>query len=450
MRILMLATISAMFVSQPLFASGGSPAEASWPQWRGPHGNGVAEGADPPVEWSETHNVAWKAAIPGRGLSSPIVWGGRIFLLTAVDTGVAGDRSLPPPRTDRRGRPRGGHSAENVLQYTVLALDASSGEIVWQHTARETQPTEGTHTDGSWASMSAVTDGDRLIASFGSAGLYSYSLDGEPQWSVDLGDMTTRNGFGEGSSPVLHGDRVVVNWDHEGPSFVVALDKRTGEELWRRERDEVTSWSTPLVVEQQGRAQVVTSATKRIRSYDLESGDLIWEAEGMTVNTIPTPVHRDGVVYAASGFRGNALLAVRLAGASGNVTGTDSVLWSLGEDMPYVPSPLLYEDTLYFLKRNSGVLTCVDPVSGKKHYGPQRLEKVANVYASPVGAQNRVYIAGRDGHTAVLRRGVSFEILAVNELDEGVDASLAIVGDAIYLRGSHHLYKIQSAGGAVE
>jgi len=262
--------------------------------------------------------------------------------------------------------------------------------------------------------------------------------------------MMTRFGLGEGSSPVLHGDHLVVNWDHEGPSFLVALDKRTGKELWRRDRDEVTSWSTPLVVEQNGRAQVIISATKRIRSYDLETGDLIWEAAGMTTNTIPTPVYQDGVVYAASGFRGNALVAVRLAGASGDVTGTDAVIWSLGEDTPYVPSPLLYDDTLYFLKRNSGVLTCVDPINGQRHYAPQRLKKVANVYASPVGAQDRVYIAGRDGHTAVLRRGVSYEVLAINELSEGVDASLAIVGDAIYLRGSKHLYKIQTSSAEAE
>ena len=449
MRSLLLTALALSLMSPPSETAQEEAAE-NWPQWRGPDGTGVAPGADPPVEWSETRNVAWKAAIPGRGLSSPIVWGDRVFLLTATDTGVAGDRSVPPPRRDRRGRPRAGHVPENVLEYTVLALDTASGEIVWQRTASEAQPGEGTHPDGSWASMSAVSDGERLIASFGSAGLYSYSLEGKQEWSIDLGDMTTRNGFGEGSSPAIHGDHVVVIWDHEGASFVVAIDKRTGEELWRRDRDEVTSWSTPLVVEQGGRAQVITSATKRIRSYDLESGDLIWEAEGMTLNTIPTPVHQDGIVYAASGFRGNALLAVKLAEANGNVTGTDSVMWSLDEDTPYVPSPLLYEDTLYFLKRNSGVLTCVDPVSGKKHYGPQRLEKVANVYASPVGAQNRVYIAGRDGHTAVLRRGVSYEVLAVNELNEGVDASLAIVGDAIYLRGSNHLYKIQGTGGAVE
>ena len=449
MRSLLLTALALSLMSPPGGAAQ-DEATANWPQWRGPEGTGVAPGADPPVEWSETHNVAWKTAIPGRGLSSPIVWGDRVFLLTATDTGVAGDRSVPQPRRDRRGRPRPGHVPENVLEYTVLALDTASGEIVWQRTASVAQPGEGTHPDGSWASMSAVTDGERLIASFGSAGLYSYSLEGKQEWSIDLGDMTTRNGFGEGSSPAIHGDHVVVIWDHEGASFIVALDKRSGEELWRRDRDEVTSWSTPLVVEQGGRAQVITSATKRIRSYDLESGDLIWEAEGMTTNTIPTPVFQNGIVYAASGFRGNALLAVKLAEASGNVTGTDSVMWSLDEDTPYVPSPLLYEDTLYFLKRNSGVLTCVDPVSGKKHYGPQRLEKVANVYASPVGAQNRVYIAGRDGHTAVLRRGVSYEVLAVNELNEGVDASLAIVGDAIYLRGSNHLYKIQGAGGAVE
>ncbi len=410
MRSLLLAALGLSLISAPSEAAP-DEATANWPQWRGPGGTGVARVGNPPLEWGENENIAWKAVVPGKGKSTPIVWGDRVFLLTAIDTGER----------------QGGSGSFNVLQYVVLALDAQSGRVVWRRTAREAQPNDGTHADGTWGSMSAATDGERVIASFGSAGIYSYTFDGEPEWSVDLGDMKTFRGFGEGSSPALHADRLVVNWDHEGPSFVVALDKRSGVELWRTARNEGTSWSTPLVIEQDGRAQVITSATRRVRSYDLESGALIWEAEGMTANTIPTPVHQDGIVYATSGYRGNALLAVRLAGASGDVTGTGAVIWSLGQDTPYVPSPLVYGDTLYFLKSNSGVLTCVDPSDGTKHFGPQRLD-VSNVYASPVGVQDRAYITGRDGHTVVLRRGATYEVLAVNELNEAVDASLAIAG----------------------
>ena len=224
--------------------------------------------------------------------------------------------------------------------------------------------------------------------------------------------------------------------------FISAHDPRTGEELWRVPRDEHTSWATPLVVEHDGRSQIITNATRRVRSYDGKNGELIWETGGMTANAVPSPVAAGGVVYLTSGFRGNALLAIPLASASGDITDSAAIARSLDRDTPYVPSPLLYGDNLYFLKENNGILTCLDPATGDHRFGPQRLEGIEGVYASPVGAAGRVYIAGRNGATLVIRQGPEFEVLAENHLDESFTASAAIAGDEIFLRGQTSLYCI--------
>ncbi len=412
-----------------------SDGEAGWPAWRGPSGAGSAPAGNPPIDWSEDRNVRWKKAVPGLGLSSPIVWGDRLFLTTAVPTGEKAANPRPAGRRD-------GIPPDQVLSYEVHALDRQDGATAWQRTVRTEAPHGGTHPDGAWAAGSPVTDGETLIAFFGSQGLYAFDLDGTELWRRDLGDMRTRFGFGEGSSPALHGDRVFVVWDHEDESFVVALDKNTGEEIWRRERDEMTAWATPLVVEHGGRTQVVTSATRRVRSYDAATGETIWETTGMTLNAIPSPVSADGVVYLTSGFRGSKLLAVRLDGAEGDITGTDRVAWSVDRDTPYVPSPLLHEGVIYFTKVNSGILSAYDAATGEAHYGNQRLGAVRNVYASPVAVGDRVYFSSRDGEFLVAKAGPIFEVLAENELDDRFDASPAIVGDAIYLRGRGNLYCI--------
>lgn len=420
--------------------------ERYWPQWRGPLFNGVAPHARPPVEWSETKNVRWKVEIPGKGSATPVVWGDRIYVLTAVPTGepvpAAPDPSSSSGAPAPGGRPRLSVPADRVQRFTLLALDRASGRIVWQKVLREALPHEGTHATGTFASASAVTDGEVVIASFGSHGLYALDPEGRLLWEKDLGDMTVKLSFGEGSSPALHGDRVFLQWDHEGESFLVALDRRTGRELWRRPREEKTSWATPLVVEHGGATQVVTSATAKVRSYDAASGELLWETGGMTQNAIPTPVQKDGLVILTSGFRGNALLAVRLAEAKGDISGSPAVAWSLDRDTPYVPSPLLYGDELYVLKGNSGLLSCFDARTGDRAYGPERIEGVPNVYASPLGADGRVYVAGREGATAVVRAGRAFEVLATNTLEDGFDASPVAVDSELYLRGRRFLYRI--------
>ena len=416
--------------------------DGDWPQWRGPHANGVAPGADPPVEWGEGKNIKWKVEIPGQGHASPIVLGDRVFILTAIETDKPGKPRQPEGEqtTGRRGPPT--TLPSKVLRFALLAIDRADGKTLWQRTLREELPHEGIHTTGSWAPNSPVTDGEHVYAYFGSRGLYCLDMEGNLEWEKDLGDMSTRRGFGEGSSPVLHEDRLIINWDHEGASFLIALDKKTGKTLWKVDRDEPTSWSTPLVVESGGSPQVVVSATNRVRSHDPRTGKLIWECGGMTLNVIPTPVAAHGMVYVMSGFRGNALRAIRLSAAKGDITDSDAVAWKYDTDTPYTPSPLLYDDMLCFLKGNTAVLTCLNPKTGEEHFSRQRLDGVETVYASLVGARDHFYIVGRNGTAVVAKHSPEFEALAENTLDDGFSASPAIVGDEIYLRGHKNLYCI--------
>ncbi|MDX1382670.1 MAG: PQQ-binding-like beta-propeller repeat protein [Thermoanaerobaculia bacterium] len=426
-----------------LLVTAASAADTNWPQWRGPDATGAAPAGDPPVKWSEKKNVRWKVPIGGLGSSSPIVWGDLVFVTTAVDTGerAAAKGEDTRPEAEQAANPLGA-PPEEILSFEVVAFSRADGSEVWRTSVIEEQPHEGRHPTGTYASGSPVTDGERLYVSFGSRGVYALDFEGNVLWSRDFGDMTIRYGFGEGASPTLYRDSLVLNWDHEGDSFIVALDTATGEERWRVPRDEMTSWTTPLVVEVDGRAQVITSATEKVRAYDFETGDEIWTATGMTLNAIPSPMYQDGVAYLTSGFRGNAMLAIELSGAKGDITGTDHIKWSLDRDTPYVPSALLYKDRIYFLKLNNPILTVVDADSGKTVYGPERLSGLRNVYASPVAAADRVYFVGRKGEAVVIRHGDELDILAENQLDDAFDASPAIAGDEIYLRGAEHLYCI--------
>lgn len=419
-----------------------------WGQWRGPDMTGVAPYGDAPVEWGEDKNIRWKIEIPGKGHASPIVWDDKIFVLTAIENDKVveqkseGEQQRSEERSRRARRGRGGPRPKKVYTFVVLAINRQDGECIWQQTAREEIPHEGTHADGSWASNSAVTDGEHVYAYFGSRGLYCYDMQGNLVWEKDLGDMKTRRSFGEGSSPALYGNSIVVNWDHEGQSFIVVFDKKTGEELWKVDRDEPTSWATPIVVEHGGKTQVIVSATNRIRSYDLATSDVIWECGGMTTNTIPTPIVADGMAYFTSGFRGNALLAIRLDMAKGDITDSSAIVWSHDKNTPYTPSPLLYGDTLYFLQNNKGLVSCFNATTGQAHYTRQRLEGISNTFVSPVGASERVYFTGKNGVTLVVRRAPKFEVLATNSLDDKFTASPAIVDKEIYMRGHKYLYCI--------
>ena len=409
-----------------------------WGKWRGPHDTGHAPQADPPIEWSESHNVRWKAQLPGLGHSTPLVWGGRVFVTTAVTFGDALEEPLPetaPGAHDNR-------LVSRRRRWSALAFERATGKPLWSTDLHEGFPHEGGHVTGSYASASPVTDGEQLFAFFGSAGLYALDLEGVVYWKADLGEQHTKHGHGEGASPALHGDTLVINWDHEGQSFVVAFDKQTGEERWREARDEVTSWSSPIIVEHEDKPQVIVAGTRRTRAYDLATGRVVWECGGLSHNVVATPVAAKGVVYAGSSYEKQAFVAIRLAGARGDVTNTDNLLWYRRRGTPYVPSPLLLQDSLYFLSHYQGPLRQVDVHSGRERHRSLRLDGFDDVYASPVAAGGRIYVVDRSGATIVLRHASPPELLARNTLLDRFSASPALVGGEIYLRGEDFLYCI--------
>jgi outer membrane protein assembly factor BamB len=455
----------------------------NWHQWRGPLATGVAPQGNPPTEWSTTKNIKWKVAIPGRGSASPIVWDDRIFILTTVKT----DRPAPapkatsasrlgpvrlaafaedntprgqvnrslaqvnPPASDRNpnrrgGGPRGGGRFEiaaptTYYQFNVLCIDRHTGKTIWQRTACEVVPHEGHHDTGSFASASPVTDGKLLYASFGSRGIYCYDLDGNPKWDKELGELRMRFSFGEGSSPALYEDTLVQTCDQEVGSFIVALDARTGQEKWRQPRDEVSTWGTPLIVEAAGRTQVITNGSNRVRSYDLDDGELIWECGGLGSNPIACPVAVDGLAIAMTGHHDPAGVAVPLD-SKGDITDTKNVAWRLEGSTPYVPSPLVIGDTVYFTKSRNAILSSVEAKTGRYIISQERLPEMSSVYASPVAANGRIYISSREGITLVIQHAKELEVLATNDLDETIDASPAIVGDDLIIRTESTLYCI--------
>jgi outer membrane protein assembly factor BamB len=335
-----------------------------------------------------------------------------------------------------------GRTTENILDFKVMALNRADGSLLWEKSVTKEAPVDGTHETGTWASNSPVTDGEHLYAYFGSRGLYCMDFDGNLVWQRDFGQMSKKMSFGEGSSPALYKDRIVVLWDHEGDSYLYILDKKTGKDIMKIARDEATSWSSPLIVELNGRAQVITSATTNMRSYDLESGEIIWKGTGMTANVIPHPIENDGVLYLMSGFRGNALMAIDLAKARGDIDGTDAILWEYNQNTSYTPSALLADGKLYFLRSNNGNLTCLDANTGQVHYSLERLDGTGTIFASPVGADGRIYITSQSGISYVVKQGPTFEIIAKNELEDGNFSSPAIVGNQLFIRGFKYLYCI--------
>jgi outer membrane protein assembly factor BamB len=449
-------------------ASTGIKAE-NWPTWRGPTENGASESGDPPLQWSEDKNVLWKLEIPGRGGSTPIIWGDRVYVLTAVPTdrkaksgtgepdAPSGQATTPLAEPPRGGQPpRGGGSRgfgrggggrfgsgpapDVAYQYLAIAYDRFTGAKVWQTVVTEQVPHEPGHGTNTFASSSPITDGKFIYIHFGSRGIYCLDMQGNPQWERDLGQMRTRAQFGEAASPALHGETLIVPWDHEGQSFIAALNAKTGETLWKVDRDEATTWATPLITEHDGTTQVITNG-KTVRSYDLKTGELIWQCAGQVENPIPTPIRVDDFVVCMTGYRGNAIYAISLD-AKGDVENTPKVLWTRRDAAPYVASPTVYEGRLYFTKSRDAIVSSVDARTGEVVISQQRLPSIRSIYASPVAANDRIYITGREGATVVLRHSETFEVLATNQLDDVLDASPAIVGNLIYLRGEKNLYCI--------
>lgn len=417
------------------------PQDLYWPYWRGPAADGMASG-DAPLHWSDTKNVLWKTDIPGRGHSSPVVWGDRIFLTTAIPT-VPPASPEPAARSNPGGFGGGNTGPQPEHRFVVMCLDRKTGKVLWQRTAATASPHEGYHTTyGSFASNSPVTDGKRVYAFFGSRGMYCYDMNGTLIWQKNLGvRMRMRLAFGEGTAPVLHDDRLILVFDHEGDSFMVTLDKETGKEIWRVPREEQSNWSAPLVVDYQGRKQIVVSATKKVRSYDFQSGKLIWECAGLGQNTIPQPVRQEDLVFVMSGYRNPNLMAIRL-GRGGDLTGTDAVVWSQTRGNSYTPSPVVHDNKLYVLTDN-GLISCYNARTGEPYYHQVRLPKTYSFKSSPVGVKGKLYLASENEDVVVLKMGEKYEVLAVNTMpDEVFIATPAITGGEIFLRSQKRIYCI--------
>lgn len=393
------------------------------------------------MTWSETENIKWKVSIDGSGTSTPIVWEDRVFVLTAIKTAEK-DASIPDPKDQPKTNFFDIKRPNAVHEFAVICLDRSTGKELWRDIATKKIPHEGAHNDNDFASASPTTDGQRLYCWFGSAGLFCYDLNGTRLWQRDLGEAKVGSSLGEGSSPVLHEGRLIIVRDHSGQSTIEVLEAETGKTVWRKDREEGNAWATPLVVEHSGRTQVITSASNFVRSYDLESGDVIWQCGGLTGNCTPCPQVQGDYVICMSGYQGYSALAIPLS-ETGDISKSKKIAWSLSKGTPYVPSSVLYDGLLYFNQSNQAILRCVDATSGDVVFGPQRINGLRNIYSSPVAAGGHIYIVGRGGTTVVLKHSRSYEPVATNKLNERFDASPAIAGDQIFLRGVNHLYCIE-------
>lgn len=410
--------------------------DAAWPHWRGPHHTGVAN-ATVPLTWSDTANLRWKIELPGRGFSTPVIAGNRLFLTTAIPTGKKATDAPAPTG------PGGGTAAGEEHRLEVMAIDRASGKILWQRTAATVTPHEGYHRIyGSFASNApAIADG-RLYAFFGSHGLYVYDLDGKLLWQKDVGiKMNMRLAFGEGSGVLVSDGRVFLQFDHQGPGAIVALDAASGKELWRAPRSDNSSWSTPSVAEHNGQKALVVSADTKVKAYDVENGKVLWEVAGIGMNPIPQPIQFRDTVLLMSGYRNPKLMAVKL-GRTGDLTGTDAIVWETTRGTAYTGTPALHEGRLYVFSDN-GLLSVFDAASGKPAYIQQRLPKPYTVKASPLVVGDRVYLATEEEDIVVVKTGDQFEVLATNTMaGQSFIASPVAVGNDLYLRSRTHLFAI--------
>jgi outer membrane protein assembly factor BamB len=414
-----------------------------WPQFRGPRSAGTAEGEGLPEKWSATENVLWKAEVPGRGWSSPVVASGKVFLTATV--------SGAPEEEPKKGLYFGGNRdkpGSAVHRWMVFCLDLESGKLLWEKMAHQGVPAFTHHLKNTFASETPVTDGERLYVHFGNLGLFAYDLEGRPLWSRRWESVKTRYGWGTASSPALHGGRLFVVNDNEESSFLLALDARTGQELWRRPREEKSNWSSPLVWENPIRTELVTTGSSRVRSYDLE-GNLLWQLAGMSSITIPTPVAGSGLLFVSSGYvmdQLRPLYAIR-PGAKGDISlkegenGNGSIAWSQRKAGPYNPSPLAYRDHLYVLF-DRGFLSCHQAETGKDLYSQKRLGEGSGFTASPWAYGGKVFCLSEEGDTFVVEGGPEFKLLGKNSLGEMCMATPAIVKKSILIRTLGRLYRI--------
>jgi outer membrane protein assembly factor BamB len=404
----------------------------------------VADDPALPETWSATGNVRWRADVPGLGWSSPIVWDDHVIVTSVVAEGESG---APKPGFYAPGAVLNTSTATH--RWMVHDYDFRTGALRWSRELRRGQPPGPKHLKNSYASETPVTDGERIYAYFGQFGLFALDMTGRPVWSAPLGPEPTRNGWGAAASPVLHGGRIFVVNDNDGQSFLVALDAATGRPIWRVDRDEGTNWSTPFVWVHEGRTEIVTAGTNRVRSYSLEGREL-WTLTGMSSITIPTPFARDGLLYVSSGYVGDSLrptYAIR-PGASGDIspakgaTTSEFVVWSLPTIAPYNPTPIVYRGVLYTLL-DRGFFTAHDARTGREIYGRQRITTEASGFtASPWAYNGKVFALSEDGDTYVIQAGPEFKVIGRNPLGEMALATPAIAHDSVIIRTHSALYRI--------
>ncbi len=432
-----------------LLAAGGASAEptAQWPQFRGPDARGVAEGDGLPVHWSASENVAWKTDIPGRGWSSPIVYGDRVFLTTVVNTGESEE--------PKKGLYFGGNRlkpAESVHQWKVFCLNLETGAVLWERQVHEGPPPGPIHLKNSYASETPVTDGERVYTYFGNLGLYCFDLEGNLLWTKLFEAHKTRFGWGTAASPVLHEDRLYVVNDNDADSYLLALDKTTGDEVWRVSRDETSNWSTPYVWKNEKRTEIVTPGSGKTRAYDLE-GNEVWSYKGMSSITIATPFAYGGLLYISSGYVGDKrrpLYAIR-PGAGGDIsladgeTSNEWIAWFKPQSSPYNPTTLAYQDRLYVL-HDRGQLACFNAADGTEIFKPERIPGAKQFTASPWAYGGKIFCMNEDGVTFVLKAGNQLELLHTNTLaeDDMGMATPALVGDRLVLRTDARVYCIRN------
>lgn len=409
-------------------ASARSGAEsARWPAWRGADNSGVVKAGNPPLHWSESENIKWKTELPGLGQSTPIIWDDKIFLQAAEPVGEAEEGQDFP-----------------VYRFIVLCLNRGTGEILWQTVVREERPHEGHHKMTTFAPFSPVTDGERLWVSFGSRGVFCLDFDGKVVWEARTIEMKKEGRFGEGGSPVLAGDNVIVLADHDGPSKLYAFDKNTGKTAWEVDRDTESSWGTPTVVTVGDHQEIITTAPGIAHGYNAATGELIWSCGGLTSCAAPSPVVHDGVAFLTTGYKGDALMAVAL-GRTGDLTGTDAVRWRGDQTGSEVATPLIYENRVYVFRHMGPEMSCYNATTGAPLYEHVRVPGNKNVFASPLAVGEHIYINGREGATVIIKSSDQFEVVATNKLDDVLDGSPVVIGDELYLRGHKRIYCIQGA-----
>jgi outer membrane protein assembly factor BamB len=413
---------------------------ANWPQWRGT-GSGVSEEKNLPTAWNPTSGIKWKTPIAGRGHSSPVVWGNKIFLTTAIE-----GETVPGAKAPKHVLEDGKEfvhpdsvGANRKHTFKVVAINADTGKILWEQTAWEGTPYDDRHRKGSYAASTPATDGKMVYAFFGSEGLYAYELNGKLVWKADLGKMGTI-GMGTATSPILFENLVIVQCDEENAktSFIAALDKKTGKEAWRVPRKVQVSWATPMLVSNGKRTELITVGTEAVVAYDPATGKELWTHKGLESNAIPSPVANQEMVFVSAGYPAKVVMAIQLGG-SGDLK--ETAAWKYSKGTAYVPSPILYGDYLY-LTTDKGILTCLDAKTGEVKYEGGRIPIPASFTASPVAVDGKILMTSEDGDTFIIKAGPKHEVLGTNSVGEPVYASPAISGQRIFIRGEKNLYAI--------